>query len=101
MELTETLRKYEIVVIVDAKMTAEQKSTCLAFVMDVLQKNGMKVINNQVWFEKQRFTFQIKKQSEGTYYLINAEGTGENNKVIRDELRMNESFLRFAITRID
>lgn len=100
MELTETLRKYEIIVIVDAKLTADQKAAILKTALDSIQKNGLKVVNHQVWLEKQRFAFHIRKQSEGTYYLINAEGTGANNKAIREDFRLNENILRFSITRL-
>lgn len=101
MELTETLRKYEIIIIVDAKLTADQKSAILKNAVEVIQKNGMKVINSQVWLEKQKFTAHIKKQAEGTYYLINTEGDGEGNKKIREDFRLNEGILRFAVTKID
>jgi len=97
METTETISKYEIPIILDAKLTQEQKDNTIKEVSEIIKKHGGKVINTQVWIEKQRFTFPIKKQSEGTYYLVNIEGDGSGNAKIRSEFRLNEEILRFAI----
>jgi ribosomal protein S6 len=99
MELTETARKYEIIIILDAKLTGEQKSSILQSAIDSIEKNELKVLDSQVWLEKQKFAFPIKKQHEGTYYLINVEGTGSKNKLLRDDFRLNENILRFSMTR--
>ena len=71
MEKNELTRKYELVVIVDAKLTNEMKEAVRKEVTDTINKRGGKVINSQVWLEKHKLTFQIKKCNEGTYYLIN------------------------------
>ena len=61
MEKDEQKRKYELVVIVDAKLTNESKETVRKEVADLVNKHGGKVINSQVWLEKHKFTFEIKK----------------------------------------
>jgi len=54
-------------------------------------------VNSQVWIEKQKFTFKIKKKKEGAYYLINFEGPGSKLAKIQRNLRLKEYILRFSI----
>ena len=101
MEKNEITRKYELVMIVDAKLTNEAKESIRKGVTDVISKHGGKVINSQVWLEKHKFTFQIKKCSEGTYYVINFEGRTEIINKIRPSLKLNEKILRFDFIRLE
>jgi len=93
--------KYELVVIVDAKGPQESKESVRKQVTDLINKHGGKVINSQVWLEKHKMTFQMKKCDEGTYYLINFEGPSEIIGKIKPVLRLNESILRFAFYRTE
>ncbi|MBI3616920.1 MAG: 30S ribosomal protein S6 [Candidatus Omnitrophica bacterium] len=98
---TETLRKYELMIIVDAKLANEEKETVRREATEIVTKAGGKIINSQIWLEKQKFSFAIKKCAEGTYYLINFEGEGAVIGPIRSDLRLNERILRFAVTKVD
>jgi small subunit ribosomal protein S6 len=98
---TGLVEKYELVVIVDAKLTNEEKDNICKEVIESVSKGGGKVINSQTWLEKQKFTFRIKKLSEGTYYLINFEGESPAIDKIRSNLKLNEKVLRFAITKAE
>lgn len=98
---TETLRKYEVMVIVDAKLPNEEKEAIRKEVSEAVTKSGGKVINSQLWLEKQKFAFRIRKCVEGTYYLINFEGEGPAANAVRSNLRLNERILRFAVTKVD
>ncbi|MCK5012506.1 MAG: 30S ribosomal protein S6 [Candidatus Omnitrophica bacterium] len=101
MEKSELIRKYELVMIVDAKSTNEAKEAIRKEVTDVINKHGGKVINSQVWLEKHKLTFQIKKCSEGTYYVINFEGQSEIINKIRPSLKLNEKILRFDFIKVE
>ncbi|MCK5178271.1 MAG: 30S ribosomal protein S6 [Candidatus Omnitrophica bacterium] len=101
MEKNELTRKYELVVIVDAKSTNEAKEVIRKEVTDVINKCGGKVINSQVWLEKHKLTFQIKKCSEGTYYVINFEGQSDIISKIRPILKLNEKILRFDFIKVE
>lgn len=93
------MNKYELVIIVDAQITQQEKEEIYQQATDIVIKGGGKVINGQVWIEKQKFSFCIKKKWEGTYYLINFEGAGSIVSEIRKLLRLNERILRSAITK--
>jgi len=98
---TETLRKYELMIIVDAKLANEGREAVRREATEIVTKSGGKVINSQAWLEKQKFSFSIKKCAEGTYYLINFEGEGAAIGPIRSNLKLNERILRFAVTKVD
>ena len=100
MEKSELIRKYEIVVIVDARLSEVEKQSVFKELTDMVTKSGGKIINSRVWLEKHKLTFKIKKCTEGTYYLINFEGEGDVINKIKPVLRLNERVLRSAIAHV-
>lgn len=101
MEINKITKKYELMLIVDAHLAKEEKDAIVKGVNDMIIKSGGKVINTQVWFEKQKFTFEIKKKSEGTYFLINFVSEKPAIAKIRGHLRLNEKVLRSLILEVD
>ena len=93
--------KYELIVILDAADSAEKKETAMRHVGEALNKLGGRIVNSQIWLEKQKFTFPIKKRTEGTYYLVNFEAERNRLKDIRDALKLNEALLRTLILRAE
>ncbi len=65
------------VIIVDAALSQGEKETTVKDVSQIIEKCGGRVINSQVWIEKQKMAFLMKKRPEGTYYLLNFEGGKE------------------------
>ena len=94
------MKKYELVVIVDAKLNNDDKQSVVKEVTDAINKTESKVINSQVWLEKQKMFFPIKKCQEGTYYLINFEAKAEAIGKIKAVLRVNERILRLSFTAV-
>lgn len=101
MENKELLTKYELVVILDAKLNPEEKEGIINDVLETVKKQDCKVINNKVWIEKQKLAFEIKKCKDGTYYLINFEGKASASSSIRGSLRLKEKLLRFSIIKAE
>ncbi|MBF0532351.1 MAG: 30S ribosomal protein S6 [Candidatus Omnitrophica bacterium] len=100
MTIAELNRKYELVVVVDAKLTGEEKEAILKDALDLIGKCGGRIINSQIWLEKHKFTFRINKRTEGTYYLVNFECAGAGLPEIRKEMRLKEKILRFLLVKI-
>ncbi len=93
------MEKYELVVIVDANVLSDEKETIIREASDVITKCEGKVINSQVWIDKHKFPFRMKKCPEGTYYLINFESQTAAISKIRQILKLNEKILRSLIIR--
>lgn len=94
------MNKYELVVVVDAASSQEEKDTVLKEVIDVINKCEGKLINRNVWLDKHKFSFPIKKKNDGTYYILNLEGPQPGMAELRKLLRLNDKVLRFLLTRI-
>ena len=95
------MNKYELVVIVDAQKPQDAKETVIKQATETVTKNGGKVINSQVWFEKQKFAYRIQKCLEGTYYLVKFESLGDAIDKVKKALHLNEAIVRFLITRAE
>jgi small subunit ribosomal protein S6 len=95
------MNKYELVVIVDATLSQEQKEALMKEVTDAVTKVDGKVSNRQVWLEKQKFSFRMKGKAEGTYYVVNFESPASSALKIREALRLNEKLLRFLLITLD
>jgi small subunit ribosomal protein S6 len=92
--------KYEMVVIVDAVLSQEEKEKINKDVCDTVTKCGGEAINSQVWLDKQKFSFRMKKRTEGTYYLVNFKSPKDALAKIRQILRIHEQVLRFLIVKV-
>ena len=101
MEQQEFINKYELIIIIDGKLSNDDKKAIAQEAGDMINKAGGKVINNQLWLEKHKLTFFIKKRGEGTYYLINFECGGLKVEKIRSALKLNEKILRFSIMKAE
>ncbi|MDP2652972.1 MAG: 30S ribosomal protein S6 [Candidatus Omnitrophota bacterium] len=88
------MNKYELVVILDANAPQEEKDAVIKETTDAIAKGEGKIINSQVWLDKQRMSFRIQKKSEGTYYVINFESAPSFIVKLRQNLRLNERILR-------
>ncbi len=99
MVKSEILRKYELMLIVNAKLTQEEKDGIVKQVIEVANKVGAKIINNQIWQERVKLAFKIKKCNEGTYYLINFESNSLAIAELKQLLKLNEKVLRFLLLK--
>ncbi|MBF0331901.1 MAG: 30S ribosomal protein S6 [Candidatus Omnitrophica bacterium] len=95
------MNKYELVYLVDARLSDADKGEVAKLVAEMITKNGGKILNSAVWFERQRMSFPIKKTWEATYYLLNIEGNAPEMAKFRRELEINERVLRFLILKIE
>lgn len=93
------MNKYELAVVVDAALPQEQKESVIKEVVDAIVKSGGKLINSQVWIEKHKLSFRLKKCWEATYYLLNVECPSSAVLPLQKILRVNERILRFLMTR--
>ena len=93
------MTKYEIMTIVNANLTQEEKDAALKEVSDAITSNKGKVINNQVWLDKYKFPFLMKKCTHGTYHLTNFEGGNTIVESTKKVLKLNEKVLRALIVR--
>jgi ribosomal protein S6 len=101
METQENLRHYELMLILDFNMNQDLKEKTVKEVEDVLTQSGAIIKESRVWMEKHNLTFEIQNCKEGTYFLITFESKSSSIEGVQDTLKLNESLLRFSITKVD
>ncbi len=95
------MNKYELIYLVDARLSDGEKTEIAKLVADMVAKAGGKVANAAVWFERQRMSFPINKVWEATYYLLNVDGKASEMAKLRRDLQLSERIMRFLIIRAE
>ncbi len=93
------MNKYELMYIVDAHSSQTTKEDITKQIADTAAKSEVKGINSQLWLEKHKMSFPIKKIWEGAYYLLNLEAQSSAINKMQELLRLNEQVLRFLTIR--
>jgi len=95
------MNKYELVVMADGMRPQDEKETILKEAVEAVTRNEGKVVNSQLWLDKQKLTFVLKRCTHGTYYLINFEVNSSGVEKIKQALKLNEKILRFLIIKLE
>lgn len=95
------MNKYEAMIIIKANLKEEEKEAIFKQLQDIIVKNAGQIINQQVWLAKGQLTFSIKKQKEALYYLLQFNIIPSVISKLRQAFKLNESILRFMITKLD
>jgi len=93
------LYPYEILVIFDPRPSDEDVAALLGKLQDNLKALGAAVGKAESW-GKRRLAYEIRKQREGTYAVIECSATPAAVKEFERQLRLNEQVLRFLTTRV-
>jgi len=94
-----SLRPYEILLILDSRPTDEEIAAVLTTLEGNLRGLGAEAIKIENW-GKRRLAYDIKKQREGTYAVLETSAEPAMVKEFERQLRLNENVLRFLSTRI-
>jgi small subunit ribosomal protein S6 len=90
---------YEILVIFDPRPTDEEVAALLVKLQDNLTGLGAVVGKAESW-GKRRLAYDIRKQREGTFAVIECSAEPATIKEFERQLGLNEQVLRFLSTRV-
>ncbi len=93
------LYPYEILVIFDPRPTDEEIAALLGKLQDNLKALGALVGKAESW-GKRRLAYDIRKQREGTYTVIECSAAPSVIREFERQLGLNEQVLRFLSTRV-
>ena len=93
------LRPYEILVIINAALSDEESVVLLTQLGDTVKGLGADVTKVENW-GKRRLAYDIAKQREGTYAVLEVSAEPAMVKEFERQLKLNESVLRFLSTQI-
>jgi len=94
-----SLYPYEILVIIDPRPTDEEVVALLGRLVDTVKGLGAEVGKAESW-GKRRLAYDLRKQREGTYAVIECAAEPATIKEFERQLRLNEQVLRFMTTRV-
>jgi small subunit ribosomal protein S6 len=95
------MNNYEAMVIIKSDMAENDRQAALATIHDTVTKNSGTIAQAQVWAERRRLAFPIKKHIEGTYYLMQFNAPTSAVSKIKQAYAMNEQILRMMITQLE
>ena len=90
---------YEILVIFDPRPTDEEVAALLVKLQDNLTSLGAVVGKAESW-GKRRLAYDIRKQREGTFAVIECSAEPATIKEFERQIGLNDLVLRFLSTRV-
>ena len=90
------MNKYEILFIVDASISDEEKEKTVAAVSSLIESVGGKCEEADKWGVK-KYAYPINYKSEGYYCLINFEADDAAPAAIAQKLNINKNIVRHMI----
>jgi small subunit ribosomal protein S6 len=99
-EVETAVRAYEVMVILDPSLEERTVEPSLDKYLNVIRKDGGSVENVDVW-GRRRLAYEIQKNAEGIYAVINLTAESATVKEFDRQLGLNESVLRTKVMRPD
>ena len=94
------MRAYEVMVILDPSLDERTIEPSLDKYLNVIRKDGGSIESLDVW-GRRRMAYEIKKNAEGIYAVIQLTATPATVKEFDRQLTLNESILRTKVMRPD
>jgi small subunit ribosomal protein S6 len=95
------MNKYEAMFIVRPELSEDDRKNVTGQLKDIAVKNGCTVNTLDLWSDRRRLTFEIKKQQEGLYYIMNFTAPSDAIGKLKYAYGLHESLLRCMITRLE
>jgi ribosomal protein S6 len=92
------MSKYELCVVLSAKLEEEEKNAALERVKEFITRAGGSISDIDDWGKK-RFAYEIDKMNEGYYYFIHFESETAAPAEIEGDLRIMEPVVRFLCVK--
>ncbi len=94
------MRAYEVMVILDPSLDERTIEPSLDKYLNVIRKDGGSIESVDVW-GRRRMAYEIKKNAEGIYAVINLTADPATVKELDRQLSLNEAVLRTKVLRAD
>ena len=95
-----TMNKYELALVVNAKIEDEARVAAVEAVKDLITRFGGTITNVDEWGKK-RLAYEIQKMKEGFYYFIQFESDSTTPGEIEQRVRIMENVIRYLCIRQD
>ena len=94
------MNKYELAVVVSAKIEDEERAAVIDKVKAYVERFGGQITNVDEWGKK-RLAYEIQKMHEGFYYFIQFDAEATAPAEIENRVRIMDNVIRFLCVRQD
>lgn len=94
------MNKYELAVVLSAKLEDDERAAALEKVKGYITRFGGNIVDVDEWGKK-RLAYEIQKSKEGFYYFIHFEGEENCPNEVEAHIRIMEPVVRYLCVRQD
>ena len=94
------MNKYELAVVVNAKLEDEERVATIEKVKEYVARYGGTVTDVDDWGKK-KLAYEIQKMHEGYYYFVHFESDGTCPAEVERHVRIMENVIRYLCVRQD
>lgn len=95
------MNKYELAVVVSAKLEDEERATVIEKVKDIIARFNGTVTDVDEWGKK-KLAYEIQKMPEAYYYFIHFESDNTDcPNEVEDQIRIIENVVRFLCVKVE
>ena len=92
------MNKYELAVVVSAKLEDDARAEVIGKVKDLIARFGGNVTDVDEWGKK-RLAYEIQKMKEGYYYFIHFDAEATVPGEIEQRMRIMDNVLRYLCVK--
>jgi small subunit ribosomal protein S6 len=93
-------RTYEVIFIVDPAAPDEEVMRLSEGVQKIITGQGGSIVKTEM-MGKRQLAYQINHKKDGTYVLLEVEGSGSEIAEVERRMRVNDQILRYMTVRVD
>src|ERR1043166_9121205 len=93
-------RTYEVIFIVDPDAADEEVMRLSEGVQKIITSQGGSIVKTEM-MGKRQLAYEINHKKDGTYVLLEVEGSGGEIAEVERRMRVNDQILRYMTQRVD
>ena len=94
------MNKYELAVVVSAKIEDEERAATIEKVKAVIERFGGKITNVDEWGKK-KLAYEVQKMKEAFYYFIQFDAESTTPVEVENRVRIMDNVIRYLCVRQD
>jgi small subunit ribosomal protein S6 len=93
-------RTYELIFIVDPGAADDEVMRLSEGVQKIITAQGGSIVKTEM-MGKRQLAYEINHKKDGTYVLLEVEGSGSEIAEVERRMRVNDQILRYMTVRVD
>ena len=94
------MNKYELCVVLSAKLEDDERTAALEKVQKLITRFGGTIENIDEWGKK-KLAYEIQKMNEGYYYFVHFDADATAPVEIENRIRIMDNVIRYLCVRAD